>query len=457
MDTLIHQATELANQPTTPVTPIEGRIAYVVSHGASYGSNGYAVRTQGVAQALNGHGFETLCFVRPGRPWELGASKGSTRPEVTVKGVRYIHSRWPNDRSPISESEHLAESVERFIELFRVYRPAVVMAASNYIVGLPAWVAAKRLGLPFYNEVRGFWELSRAAREPGFEKTELFSVEAELDTFVAKQALKVFTLNEPMRGELVERGVNRTNVHLVPNALTELTRPEVPSFTLRKKHDLSTNVKVIGYIGSTNAYEGLDDLETACEKLISEGHDLKLLVVGDQSALLKAAGKKGDLIKKPWIVSTGRVAPEEVPAYYALADLIAIPRKPYRVCQLVPPMKVVEAIGYQKPVVVSDVVPLQPYASRYQQVVSFAAGSSAELAKAIRLGLETPVPVNITTDVFNNAVQELVQVLTGKSVRSNAQPEPTLPNTSRLDDTGQLKKPSAPSCRQRIQFGTESR
>jgi hypothetical protein len=60
MDTLITQAIELASQPSTPISPIDGRIAYVVSHGASYASNGYAVRTQGEAQALNEHGFETL-------------------------------------------------------------------------------------------------------------------------------------------------------------------------------------------------------------------------------------------------------------------------------------------------------------------------------------------------------------------------------------------------------------
>src|SRR5690606_3261182 len=168
MDILLQKANALANQPALPVIPIPNRIAYVVSHGQSYASNGYAIRTQGIAKALNDHGFETLCFVRPGRPWELGVEKGSVRPEVVLDGVRYIHSRWADTDKPGNETEHLERSVERFMELFRVYRPAAVLAASNYIVGLPAWVAAKRLGLPFYNEVRGFWELSRDAREPGY-------------------------------------------------------------------------------------------------------------------------------------------------------------------------------------------------------------------------------------------------------------------------------------------------
>src|SRR5690554_6581630 len=108
MDDLLHLATQLANQPATPlIAPIQGRVAYVVSHGASYASNGYAIRTQGIAQALNQHGFETLCVVRPVRPWELGVAAGSVAPESVVNGVRYLHSPWPKGEAPQGEREQM--------------------------------------------------------------------------------------------------------------------------------------------------------------------------------------------------------------------------------------------------------------------------------------------------------------------------------------------------------------
>ena len=187
MDDLLTLAQTLAQHPTRPIThPIKNRVAYVVSHGQSYASNGYAIRTQGIAKALNQHGLETLCFVRPNRPWELDPT-ANIAPEVKVEGVRYIHSRWPSSQTPNSEQAHLQASVDTLVALFRVFRPAAVLAASNWQVGLPAWIAAKRLGLPFYYEVRGFWELSRAAKEPSYTNSPAYHQATERDTFVAKQ------------------------------------------------------------------------------------------------------------------------------------------------------------------------------------------------------------------------------------------------------------------------------
>ena len=93
-DSLIKLAQSLAAQKQQPLDSIEGRVAYVVSHGASYASNGYAIRTHAIASALNAQGLEVLCFVRPGRPWELEGALDDIPPEVQLDGVRYIHTRW---------------------------------------------------------------------------------------------------------------------------------------------------------------------------------------------------------------------------------------------------------------------------------------------------------------------------------------------------------------------------
>ncbi len=258
----------------------------MVSHGQSYASNGYAIRTQGIAQALNQHGLETLCFVRPGRPWELGAAQGSIAPEVTVEGVRYLHSPWPQGRTPSSEREQLHASAERFIELFRIYRPQAVLAASNWIVGLPAWIAAKRLGLPFYNEVRGFWELSREAQEPGYASSQAGKHEAERDAFVARQASQVFTLSQAMKDALAKRDIDPARIELVPNGISQLPEPRPANPELKRKLGIQEGEKVIGYIGSFSPYEGLDVLLEACTELVQKGEKLKLLLVGVASPLL---------------------------------------------------------------------------------------------------------------------------------------------------------------------------
>lgn len=385
MDALLLHAQGLAEKPCASFLPISNRIAYVVSHGQSYASNGYAVRTQGIAQALNEHGFETLCFVRPGRPWSLSKSSSiEIEPEVKVKGVRYIHTRTEPSKN---EQDQLEKDVAHYIELFTVYRPQVVVAASNYQVGLPAWVAACRLGLPFFNEVRGFWELSRAARDLNYDKTAGFLLERHRDTFVAKKAHSVFTLNEPMKKELIRRGVCSKKIILVPNAVASSLGKNTKDLNIRQKFGITDSDKVIGFIGSFNNYEGLDLLIDACKGLNEKRENIKLLLVGNENAITVEKGTVNSLMYNPWLIQAGRVSHEEVANYYNAIDVIVIPRKKYEVCSLVPPLKAVEALAYKKILVVPELAPFEEYIQQNKQVISFKAGCVIDLKESIEKAL----------------------------------------------------------------------
>lgn len=419
-DTLIKHALVLAEYAVTPlIAPVEKRIAYVVSHGPSYASNGYAVRTQGIAKALNEHGFETLCFVRPGRPWEMG--KG-VAPECEIEGVRYFHSPWPNGQSPANDAAHLEASVARFIELFQVYRPSVVMAGSNYIVGLPAWIAAKRLGLPFFNEVRGFWELSRDAREPGYANTPAFRAEAERDTFVAKQAQKVFTLNQPMKDELSRRGIANELIEIVPNGVSQLPEARPASSELKARLGIGESDRVVGYVGSFNAYEGLEFLVEAGGDLVKRDDRVKLLLVGDDQPVTQVAGVKQYMVEQPWLIQVGRVPHEQVADYYALIDSIVVPRKKSPVCELVPPMKAAEALAYGKRLVASDIAPLAEYAQKHDGVVSFEAGSPTSLTQALQDSLKLPAPKPSNELLFSAHTVPMALSLKGEGSASSQKP-----------------------------------
>lgn len=414
MDDLLQLAMRLAEHDDSPLAfPISGRVAYVVCHGQSYASNGYAIRTQGIAQALNAQGCEVLCMIRPGRPWELNTQVDIT-PEVTIDGVRYLHSRWPAGKVPKGEHAHLEASVERFIELFRVYRPEKVIAASNYIVGLPAWVAAKRLGLPFYNEVRGFWELSREAREPGYEKTPAFQQEAQRDTFIARKADRVFTLNQPMRSELARREIDPAKISIVPNGISQLPVIKSADDALSQKLGIDKGSKVIGYIGSLTAYEGLDVLTEACTDLIKAGEKIHLLFVGDDQPLDRAKDSIKSVADKPWLIQTGRVPHQQISDYYALLDVVVIPRKHSAVCQLVPPMKAAEALAYGKRLVASDVAPLAEYAQKHESVILFEADNAESLAVALQESLKLPAPKPSTELLFSAHTEPMVKALKGE-------------------------------------------
>lgn len=364
----------MANLQSTRVsTTIPGRLLYVVNHSFPYSSNGYAVRTHGIATALANKGYSVIVVNRPGMPWDFpGYSSQEALSSKIIDGVRYLFLRQPSSKA-MSWDEYLSAAKNALLEVLRVFKPGAVMAASNWENALPARDAAKDAGLPFFYEVRGFWEISKLSREPGYEKSDDFKHRVRMETQVALSAQSVFTLNRFMKDELIRRGVDADKIDLVPNALGKAPVASAPSQTVRK-HLGITSKRVVGYIGSFTPYEGLEDLIVACARLRKKGVDLSLLLVGsshptgilDDEASCPVCRAFRNLANQHGfennLILHGRVPHDAVGDYYALIDLVVIPRKPMPVCELVSPMKLLEAVAYGKCLLTSDVAPLAEFA-----------------------------------------------------------------------------------------------
>ncbi len=343
------------------------RVVYAVNHALPFSSNGYAVRTHGVAQALVEAGVDVIAVTRPGSPWDRpGFDEDGFKLEHRIDGVRYVHLREPSKAGKTLKT-HTILATEAFNELLRVFRPHAVMAASNWHNAMPAALAARQAGLPFFYEVRGFWEISRVSREPGWLGSVGYAQAVAGETAVARAAQRVFTINRLMRDELVQRGVALDTIDLVPNGFAGLPRPNEGGVT-RATLGIKSK-RVVGYVGSFSAYEGLEDLIEAVARLRVDGVDVALLLVGSstgsaglalegcpESARYRAlAGERG---LGDRLVLPGRVSPQEAEAFYALLDVVVIPRRPLPVTEIVSPMKPLEAVAHGKRVLLSDVAPL---------------------------------------------------------------------------------------------------
>lgn len=360
------QAIIESSSQTTLDAPINKRVAYAVSHGKSYASNGYAIRTHGIAAALNKRGFDTLCLIRPGRPWDFGAKREFSELQKEVDGVTYIHSPWENFLVPKDVFERVKVMALKYEELFKVYRPEIVLAASNYEVAFPAYIAAKKLGLPFHYEVRGFWEISRLSRDPDWEDSDGYHEQVELESFLVSNADKLYTLNTSMVQELVKRGANRASISLVPNAAPSVSNVESKSTKHRNEffNDYEDTF-LLGYVGALTDYEGIDTLLQAIASLKDE--KVKLLVVGGNNPV-NDSDKRDEVLERfkkqaielglqNQVVFTGRVAHEAVGNYIRAVDACVVPRKPDIVCELVSALKPLEYIAFNKPVIASNVAP----------------------------------------------------------------------------------------------------
>ncbi|CAN6959369.1 glycosyltransferase family 4 protein [Psychrobacter okhotskensis] len=362
---LVELINDALENPIEDFSPIPNNIAYVLHNTLPYASGGYATRGHGLARAIQNAGKCIKVVGRPGFPLDIRKELTSEEVEEkqVIEGVEYEFILTPR-RDGTATLDYIIGSSEELVKKLLEIKPSLVIAASNHLTALPALIAARKLGIPFIYEVRGFWEVTRISREPEFEATEFYKVLCDLEAIAATHADHVFTLTTPMAEELERRGINRDKITILPNSCDpERFEPAERDIKLANTLNIPTSVPVIGYIGTFVQYEGLDHLAEACGILKERGVEFRLLIVGNENT---AGDDKGpitqtilDISKKynfeDWLIMPGRVPHEEVEAYYSLVDVAPFPRKPQPVTEMVSPMKPLEAAAMKKAIIVSSV------------------------------------------------------------------------------------------------------
>jgi len=330
-----------------------GRVLYVASQSMPHHSSGYAIRTHGLVRALHAAGTDISVTARYGYPNDrfdfVGTSLVAARHEH--EGVTYRFSPERRASRQMSFEEYQEAAVRELVSLGEQVRPAVLHGASNFQTGMIAIEAARRLGIPSVYEVRGMWHYTRAAKEPLFPDQDLFRLTDVLESQCATEADRVLAITNQIRLLLVDWGVDDAKITLVPNCVnTDSFQPQASSAGGRV---------TLGFIGSFAHYEGLALLVDAMAVLVERyGDRVHLLLVGDGSEYcdLKTQVRRRGLGSH--ITMTGRVPHNEVEAYYRQIDVLVYPRTSELVCEVVSPLKPLEAMAMSKAVVASNVAAL---------------------------------------------------------------------------------------------------
>lgn len=379
----------------------EKTIAYILHNSLPFASGGYATRGHGLAVALEQKGYTVEVVNRPGFPLDTKSELTEAdviQPDV-IEGVRYSRISYPR-RDKLATYEYLIQASEALYERFLLLKPSIVIAASNHLTAIPAMIAARKLKLPFYYEVRGFWEVTRISREPEFEHTEWYRLLCEFEALTAREADHVFTLTTPMKEELIRRGVKEDSITILPNSCNpENFIPRDRDIELATSLGIPDSVPVIGYIGTFVQYEGLDHLAEACGLLKEKGIEFRLLVVGNENT---AGTDRGpitqailDIAKKyqfeEWLIMPGRIPHEEVESYYSLIDIAPFPRKPQPVTEMVSPMKPLEAAAMKKAIIASSVKALVDMIQDGKTGMIFEKGNIEDFSRKLELLLQDSV------------------------------------------------------------------
>jgi len=345
---------ETAREAPAPHVP--GRVLHLVTDALPTTSAGYTIRTHEIALAQREAGLDPHVATRTGYPVTQGSIDG--RRLVVLDGVPY-HRLLPW-RMPGGPSAGPSErGLELAAALTRQLRPAVLHAASNFANARLALALGERYGLPVVYEVRGFWEDTWLSRYPDNNKlaaSELYQRNRDLETRCMLAADLVVTLGEAMRDEIAARGVPGEKILIVPNAVSaEFLQPLPDATTLREELGIKPDEQVVGEVTSLVPHEGIGTLLEATAILRARGVPVRALIVGDgpeRAALQRQAAQAG---LAEAAVFTGRVPASKVRQFHALLDVFVVPRTPDRVCQLVTPLKPVEAMASGLCVVTSEV------------------------------------------------------------------------------------------------------
>ncbi|PYI68803.1 glycosyltransferase WbuB [Arthrobacter livingstonensis] len=374
--------------PKVGYSPVENRVLHLLTNSLPHTGSGYAQRSHSMLQAQQAAGMHVLAATRLGYPVQVG--KIMARDEDVVEGVTY-RRMIPVALAATSDAR-LQQEAEQLLDIAYEFRPAVLHTTTHFVNGLVVGAVAKALDIPWVYEVRGqLADTWASSRDADAKQSERYLQFLDREAQVMLDADLVVTLGESMRDGIVNLGVPAVKVMLAPNAVggAYLAEPK-SSETARLELKLDPNANFIGTVSSIVDYEGLADLVTAFSLLAPTHPALRLLIVGDGTALpaLKIRAKELGVGDK--IVFPGRVPRDQASLYHQAIDIFVVPRKDLEVTRSVTPLKPVEALASGRPVVASDLPALREIIQDHVNGRLFPAGDMAKLTEVLAEMLASP-------------------------------------------------------------------
>ena len=349
------------------------RVLHVLDHSLPLHS-GYTFRTASILREQRKLGWETFHVTTPKQG--VGAA------------LKEEADGWTFYRTPSTEQDGLVAQMRltaaRLDELVREIKPDIIHPHSPVLNALPALWVGRKHKIPVVYEMRASWEDAAVDHGTTSEGSLRYRISRGLESFALRRADQVTTICEGLRKDILSRGVPDERVTVIPNAVdvTTFAFGAEPDPALRTALGLDGKT-VLGFAGSFYGYEGLDLLIDAAHKLVPAHPELRVLLVGGgpQDANLKAQVARLGLTDR--VIFTGRVPHAEVQRYYELIDVLAYPRLPIRLTELVTPLKPLEAMAQGRMFVASDVGGHKELIRHGETGFLFRAGDVDALAKSI--------------------------------------------------------------------------
>ena len=335
-----------------------GSVLHVLDHSWPILS-GYSVRSRSLIASQSDLGQAILVVTGPLHQLDDPAAS-----DTLVDGVPYrrtpvtgalanssLRRRWPFLR----EWTVVRCLRNRILELIDSYPVSIIYAHSPALCGLAGLQAARKRGLPFVYEVRGFWEDAAVDQNRTNVTALRYRLARGLESYVAEHADAVSAISQHMLDDLRQRGLPAEKLFHVPNGVdADRFIPVARDEQLAKDLGLQGG-PVFGFFGSLYRYEGVTWLIRAAAELYSRGNRFELLIIGSGEEEKAIGNAVRDYDAAGYVHIIERVPHEEITRYYAVVDVMVFPRLSVRLTEMVTPLKPLEAMSLKKAVLASNV------------------------------------------------------------------------------------------------------
>ena len=183
-----------------------------------------------------------------------------------------------------------------------------------------------------------------------------------IDTFYEERGIKdalkscnhVITLTQQQKNWISNYyNIDENNITVVPNGVDiDKFAPIYEQSAITKKKQLKISNKVVMYSGVLDKINGIDEFVKVIPSIIAKKPNIFFLFIGhgsEEQKIIALSRKYSQVIFLP-------VVPyEQMPIYYQMCDVFVIPRPSNISTEMIVPLKLLEAMAMERPVLGSDV------------------------------------------------------------------------------------------------------
>jgi PEP-CTERM/exosortase A-associated glycosyltransferase len=266
-------------------------------------------------------------------------------------------------------------------DFVRENKPDIVHAHSAWMSAAPAFAAAETAGVPVLYEIRGLWEETGIAEGRASRSGLRYRYFRFRENRLMRRADAIVALSQGLKDEIINRRAHPEKISIIPNGVdSEAFAPIPRNRELARELGCDSKI-VVGYVSSLRRMEGIEYLLRAMQKTVGAA----AIIVGagpEKEYLIRLARELGI---EPKVKFVGRVPHEKVKQYYSLIDIFVVPRRKEKVCELVTPLKPLEAMAMGKCVLMSAVGGLKELAADGETAVFFEPENSEALAEKLNM------------------------------------------------------------------------